>query len=184
MRRIFTIISILITISLIGTIFIQVSWIKSLALVKEDIIKQKISGATKKVASELYGQLTIKGSLASGPRKNSFLKDTYGKDFSKMFYASKDVNLDEVRNRMTNLLEEDNIKNVQIELAYASFEDNTFKNATQNFLSIYENDDTTSNFHCNYIIDPLSGTADENLIGKSALFVVVPHIKSLVYKSL
>lgn len=151
---------------------------------KEDIIKQKISSATKKVAGELYGQLTIKGSVASSPKKSTFLKDTYGRDYAKSFYAAKDVNLEEVRKRMHTLLEEDNIKNVQIELAYASFEDNTFKNATQNFLTIYENEDTTSNFHCNYIIDALSGTPDENLIGKSALFVVVPHIKSLVYKSL
>ncbi|HRF22531.1 MAG TPA: HAMP domain-containing sensor histidine kinase, partial [Chitinophagaceae bacterium] len=50
--------------------------------------------------------------------------------------------------------------------------------------ALYQSEDKINNYHCNFIIDALSGTADENLIGKNALFVVVPQIKSLVYKSL
>lgn len=184
MKRIFPIIAVLITLSLIGTIFIQVNWIKNLALVKEDIIKQKIYDASKKVANELSSQITIKGSIAAGPPKNNFLKDPYLRDFPKLNYTSRDINLQEVQQKILHLLDEDNVKGVKIELGYASFDDNIFKSATKNFLSLYQSEDKINNFHCNFIVDALSGTADENLIGKNALFVVVPQIKSLVYKSL
>lgn len=184
MKKIFPLIAILITLSLIGTIFIQVSWIKNLALVKEDIIKQKIYDATKKVANELSSQVSVKNSLASGPQKNNFLKDPYIKDFQKFSYSARDINLEDVRKKINQILEDANVKGVNIELGYASFDDNSFKNATKNFLALYQSEDKINNYHCNFIIDALSGTADENLIGKNALFVVVPQIKSLVYKSL
>jgi len=184
MKKIFPLIAILITLSLIGTIFIQVSWIKNLALVKEDIIKQKIYDAAKKVANELSSQASVKNSLASGPQKNNFLKDPYIKDFQKFPYSARDINLEDVRKKINQILEDANVKGVNIELGYASFDDNSFKNATKNFLALYQSEDKINNYHCNFIIDALSGTADENLIGKNALFVVVPQIKSLVYKSL
>lgn len=184
MKKIFPLIAILITLSLIGTIFIQVSWIKNLALVKEDIIKQKIYDAAKKVANELSSQASVKNSLASGPQKNNFLKDPYIKDFQKFSYSARDINLEDVRKKINQILEDANVKGVNIELGYASFDDNSFKNATKNFLALYQSEDKINNYHCNFIIDALSGTADENLIGKNALFVVVPQIKSLVYKSL
>jgi hypothetical protein len=50
-------------------------------LVKEDIIKQKIYDAAKKVANELSSQVSVKNSLASAPQKNNFLKDPYIKIF-------------------------------------------------------------------------------------------------------
>lgn len=184
MKRIFTIISVLITISLIGTIFIQVSWIKNLALVKEDIIKQKINTAAKKVVNDLVSQTPVRGSIASDPKKNSFLTDNYLREYNKHTIASRQVDVNDLQKKMKALLAEDDIRNINIELGYASFDDNNFKSATQNFLPIYESEDTVNNFHCNFIVDALSGTPDENLIGKNALFVVVPHIKSLVYKSL
>ena len=99
MKRIFPLIAILITLSLIGTIFIQVSWIKNLALVKEDIIKQKIYDAAKKVANELSSQVSVKNSLASAPQKNNFLKDPYIKDFQKFSYSARDINLEDVRKK-------------------------------------------------------------------------------------
>ena len=53
MKRIFPIIIVLITISLIGIIFIQISWINNMLLAKEEQVREKLTDITGKIASDL-----------------------------------------------------------------------------------------------------------------------------------
>ena len=53
MKRTFTIITVLITISLLGIIFIQLSWLKNMILLKEEQIKGKVERAVIMVGEEL-----------------------------------------------------------------------------------------------------------------------------------
>ncbi|MBL0131964.1 MAG: hypothetical protein IPP43_13380 [Chitinophagaceae bacterium] len=69
MKRTFTIITVLITLSLIGIIFSQVSGIKNMMLLREEQIKQRVIDATKTVAEELEQH---KGSYASGATKKFY----------------------------------------------------------------------------------------------------------------
>ena len=52
-KRIFTIITVLISLSLIGIIFIQLSWIKNMVLLREEQIKHSVEDATKMVGEDL-----------------------------------------------------------------------------------------------------------------------------------
>ena len=64
MKRIFTIITILITLSLVGIIFFQVSWLKNMVLLREEQIKEKIDEAVDLVGHELE---PYKGNYSPGP---------------------------------------------------------------------------------------------------------------------
>ncbi|TAG97864.1 MAG: sensor histidine kinase, partial [Sphingobacteriales bacterium] len=53
MKRLFTLITILITLSLIGIIVLQLSWIKNSLLLKEDQTNQAIDAAVYELSQEL-----------------------------------------------------------------------------------------------------------------------------------
>lgn len=53
MKKVFTLITVLITLSLIGMIVIQVSWIKSMVLIKKEQVREQLNHAMYDVAEEL-----------------------------------------------------------------------------------------------------------------------------------
>src|SRR5438034_1420440 len=53
MKRIFTIITVLIFLSLLGIIYIQLSWLRNMVLLREEQIKHNVQDATKIVGDEL-----------------------------------------------------------------------------------------------------------------------------------
>jgi two-component system phosphate regulon sensor histidine kinase PhoR len=182
MKRIFTIITVLITLSLLSIIVIQVSWIKNMALLREEQIKHNIEEAGAKMASELA---KTKGNAAAGLGRNSFLKEEFSIDFPKRSLIGSQVDIMDVQKKMNALLKGYGIRNAKAELGIASFDvndNNIFEKATLNFETLF--DDTVHNFHRNFLIEALSGTPGENLLGKEALFLVVPGVKNLVYKAL
>jgi len=61
MRKVFTLITVLITLSLIGMIVIQVSWIKSMVLIKKEQVREQLNHAMFEVVEELAEE---KGRLA------------------------------------------------------------------------------------------------------------------------
>jgi two-component system phosphate regulon sensor histidine kinase PhoR len=52
-KRIFTIIIVLITLSVIGIVILQISWLKNMLLLREDQVLQKVEDVTKMVGDEL-----------------------------------------------------------------------------------------------------------------------------------
>src|SRR5689334_14125235 len=75
MKRIFPIIITLITLSLIGIVIVQISWLKSMLVLREDQVKQKVEDVAKKVGNELAeykGAPTVPNKILPG----------FGDDFS------------------------------------------------------------------------------------------------------
>ena len=56
MKKIFPVIIALITLSLMGIIYIQVSWLKNLAQLREEQLKEKLSTVIQQVGDELVVQ--------------------------------------------------------------------------------------------------------------------------------
>jgi len=179
MKRIFTIITILISLSLIGIIVIQVSWIKNMVLLKQEQVKRTVQDVTQKVADELS---LHKGSYATGLGKNS-LSDEYLLDFPKPLNAQKNnYEIDEITTKLKNAFLKYDLKDIRFEFGIMSWEKNEFEKATPNFLTAIE--DTVNNFPANAALEALSGTPGENLSIKELLVVVVPGIKKLAFQSL
>ncbi|MEQ1676324.1 MAG: HAMP domain-containing sensor histidine kinase [Chitinophagaceae bacterium] len=183
MKRTFTIITVLISLSLIGIIVIQISWLKNMVLLREEQIKHSVEESTVAVANELAQQ---KGSYAAGgnPRKG-FLSDELNLDVFKPLSIGKGIDVDLVRQKIEKEFSQRNLKNIRFEFGIAIFDNNgdaNFERMSSDFTKVFEN--TTDNFHTNFEIKALSGTAGENLSVNEALFVSVPNIKGLVFKSL
>ena len=182
MKRTFTFITILISLSLTGIIVIQVSWIKNMVLLREEQIKHSVEEATKIVAAQLAEH---KGSYAAGNTKRGLLADEFILDFSKPLNIGQRIDMEEVRKKFIKAFLANDLKDIRFEFGIASFDNNdntVFEKVTPNFMASFE--DTVHNFSKYVGLEALSGTAGENLSTSEMLVVVIPNIKSLVYKSL
>lgn len=182
MKRTFTFITILISLSLTGIIVIQVSWIQNMVLLREEQIKHSVEEATKVVAAQLAEH---KGSYAAGNTKRGLLTDEFILDFSKPLNIGQRIDMEEVRKKFVKAFLANDLKDIRFEFGIASFDNNdntVFEKVTANFMASFE--DTVHNFSKYVGLEALSGTAGENLSTSEMLVVVIPNIKSLVYKSL
>jgi two-component system, OmpR family, phosphate regulon sensor histidine kinase PhoR len=183
MKRTFTFITILISLSLIGIIIIQVSWLKNMVMLREEQLKHNVEEVTRVVAGELAEH---KGSYAAGNTKRNFLTNDLIIDFSKPLNIGQRINIEEVRKKFDKTFLSYNIKNIQYEFGIARFDsfDNTiFEKTTPGFIAAFQ--DTVNNFIPKWVgLEVLSGTPGENLSTTELLVVVIPDIKRLVYKSL
>ncbi|HWR32119.1 MAG TPA: HAMP domain-containing sensor histidine kinase [Chitinophagaceae bacterium] len=179
MKRTFSIITVLISLSLIGIIVIQVSWIQNMVMLRTEQIKNNVQNVTQKVAGELSER---KGSYSSGINKRGLLTDEFILDFSKPITIGQKYTVEEIKQKFQKAFEQYNLKNIKFEFAIASIDNNGFEKATPDFITAQE--DTSNNFHSNAALEALSGTPGENLSIKEVLFVVVTNIKSIAYKSL
>lgn len=182
MKRIFTIITILITLSLAGIILIQVSWINNMISLRIEQIKHSVDESTKAVAVELAQH---KGNYASSTQKKGILSDPFGFDIFKPMTIAQSFDANEIKGRIQNSFLRYKIKNIPFEFGIATFPPDGgyyFERMTPNIERAL--DDTVNNYSSNFELVALSGTAGENLTAREALFVVVPGIKAFAVKSL
>lgn len=154
-----------------------------MVLLREEQIKHSVEESTVAVANELAQQ---KGSYAAGGNnRKGFLSDELNLDVFKPLSIGKGIDVDLVRQKIEKEFSQRNLKNIRFEFGIAIFDNNgdaNFERMSSDFTRVFEN--TTDNFHTNFEIKTLSGTAGENLSVSEALFVSVPNIKGLVFKSL
>lgn len=182
-KRIFTVITVLISLSLIGIIVIQVSWLKNMVLLRQEQIQHSVEESTKAVGDELAQH---KGSYASGINRKGFLSDQFSLDNFKPSTIGQDVGVEEIQKKIEREFSVRNLKDIRFEFGIAVFDpkgrEDVFEKMSANFIPVYE--DTVNSFHANVILSALSGTAGENLSVNEVLFVSIPNIKSIVFKSL
>lgn len=182
MKRIFSVITVLITLSLIGLILIQVSWINNMVLLRQEQIKHSVEESTKKVGNELSMH---KGGFSTGPAKRGFLTEDFTLELFKPVTIGQRFDVEEIRKKFLRVFQQHNLKNIDFEFGIASFDrmgNNVFEKISPNFITAYE--DTLNNFSFNWGLEAFSGTAGENLGVNEVLFVVIPNLKSLVLKDL
>jgi two-component system phosphate regulon sensor histidine kinase PhoR len=180
MKKIFPIITILTTLSLIGLIFFQVKWIKSAKDIKEQQLSENISRATGEAAEKLM----IERNILSFSKKNDLLFPSENRmlDFLKnsviQRFSKEEIN-EIIRNSLLKYLKKD----VPFEFA-----------VTQN--SIVGEDIIQSENFSKYAIDtannqqhviPLaaaSGSSLENLSKDEFLIIIVPDEISIVFREI
>ena len=182
MKRIFTIITVLISLSLIGLILIQVSWINNMVLLRQEQIKHSVEEATKLVGNELAQH---KGGFTPGNTKRGLLVDDFRMEMFKPITIGQRFSVEDINNRIRKTFLQNKLKNITFEFGIASFDkfdNNIFEIVSPSFVTAYE--DTVNNWTCPVLLEAFSGTAGENLTTSEVLFVVIPDIKSLVLKDL
>ncbi|MBL7745117.1 MAG: HAMP domain-containing histidine kinase [Chitinophagaceae bacterium] len=186
MKRTFTIITILITLSLIGIIFFQVTWLQNMVLLRQEQIKEKINAATKMVGDEL---IQYKGNYSPGITKSdNLLTDDFSIEFLRPTTVGRRFNNAELSEKIRNAFKRMGIEKMQFEFGLIAADPRNnlvgkIERQSENFGR--ELDDTLNNYSPPaYTLITPSGSAAENLAMDEHLFIVGVNYKTFAFKSL
>ncbi|MCG2616479.1 HAMP domain-containing histidine kinase [Terrimonas sp. NA20] len=187
MKKIFLVIIILISISLIGIILIQLSWLKNMILLKEEQVKEKIDRAVDNVGQELN---QYKGSYWNN-KITSQSNAPFPDDFTELLRPvtiGKRFTTAELESKIASALRVQQLAGMRFEfILYAGGMRNatgigTIERVSKNFLDIYE--DTSMNHSRIFSLSAPSGSAAENLAVDETLHVVAINWKNFALKEL
>jgi two-component system, OmpR family, phosphate regulon sensor histidine kinase PhoR len=181
-KKIFPLILVLITISLIGVIIIQVAWIKNMLLLKEDQVRQKVDNIAIKVGEELA---VYKGAPApQGLKPFSGLDDEFSFEFTKPYNVAQRFTAKELYEKIRLTFVAQKMEDIPFEFALMSSNRGVLQKErnSNNFEEWYS--DTVNHFATHYPLIPPSGSAAENLSADEWLIIVVPNLKNIVFESL
>jgi two-component system phosphate regulon sensor histidine kinase PhoR len=182
-KRIFPIIIFLIGLSLIGIIYIQYSWLDSMLLLKQDQLKERLYNVAKSISKDLSEYKGVSHPLSK--TYPIFNDDNISSDFFKPYLVGNRLTTQEISEKIRVAFQANNLKEVPFEFALAvlnSGEMAYMERQSQDFVQWYA--DTTNHLsYFNYLISP-SGSATENLTSDEVLIIVVPQIKSLVFRDM
>lgn len=184
MKRVFTAIIILVTISLIGIIFIQLSWLRNMILLREEQIKEKIERAVNIVGEELA---QYKGSYTVGNKNNPIFQDEFSIDFLRPVTIGKRFTAAEIEEKIDNAFRSVGLEGVKFEFLLHTGGMRpgpvaTVERQSKNFTTEIEN--TLDNLSRSYPLYAPSGSAAENLAVDEILNVLVIDWKKVAVKSL
>ncbi len=186
MKRTFTIITVLITVSLLGIIFIQLSWLKNMILLKEEQIKEKVQKAVILVGEELA---IIKGSSLSNKitSSNTIFPDDFAMELLRPVTIGRRFTAAELHEKIRKGFNAQELDKVQFEFMLATISPRTgtigkIELQSKNFITEYE--DSINNFSRAYPLFAPSGSAAENLAADESLVVSALDWKEAAVKEL
>ncbi len=180
MKKTFPIITILITISLLGLILFQVLWIDSVKMSQEEKLKDNVISATGAAGIRLMEEKTIsifqkKSDLLISP-------DRFPLDFRRHSVIHR-FSKEEIKNIIREELLKTGMKDVPFEFTVT---DNNIVSGdqitTDNFFKFYA--DSANNLSQTVVLQAASGSELENFAPQEYLVVIVPHQNAIIFKQL
>lgn len=183
-KKIFTVIIILIGISLIGIIFIQLSWLQNMILLRQEQIKEKIEKAVNIVGEELA---QYKGNYPVGSRNNMIFEEEFPLDFPRSATIGKRFTTAELEEKIRNAFRAVQLDKVKFEFLLHTGSPRTgmivtIERQSNGFAT--QLDDTVNNLSRSYPLYAPSGSAAENLALDEMLNVLVIDWKNVAIKAL
>lgn len=187
MKKIFPIIIVLISLSLIGTIYIQYSWIRTMLVNKHDEIEFKLVRTLEEVSKELIEQKGTLPSLKNYRTKPGFSlpSDQFQLELMKPATITQKFTEFEIHEKIAKALHKQGLQDIKFEFAITgdiSAPSADFEIKSNNFLSQLE--DTMSNLQLQYALQPQSGSDFENLMPVQIMMLIIPDIKKLVLEQM
>lgn len=182
MKRIFPIIIILISISLVGIILIQISWLKNMVVLKKDQVEEKVKNISTQVADELaqYKSASAPSIIKPFPDFNGDLLES-----PRTFNIGQRFTAQELYDKIRRAFISQNIENIPFEFALVTFRNSIIgqpERQSKGFAEWYE--DSINHYFWISPIVPQSGSPAENLSAEEYLIIVVPNVTNIVYKSM
>lgn len=182
MKRIFPVIIVLITLSLIGIVIVQISWLKSMLALREDQVKQKVNEVAIKVGDELAqykGTPTVPNKILPG------FGDDFSFELTKPYSLGHRFTAQDIYEKLRSAFAAQQMENIPFEFGLATLSSGSLgyiERQSSNFSAWY--DDSANHYYYHYPLIAPSGSAAENLSVDEMLIVVVPSVKNIVSKSL
>ena len=179
MKKIFPVITILISLSLLGLIFFQFLWLKSAKEIKE----QQLADNLTKSAGESALKLMEDNNLFPRQKKNNLLfpSDKLQLEFVKPSVIQR-FSKDEIKEIVKNSFDRNSLKNIPFEFAITENSLMGDQMVTENFFKYYL--DSANNINRIVLLQPASGSNLENLSKEEFLVIVIPHQRSIVLREI
>lgn len=183
MKKVFPIIIVLISLSLIGTIYIQYSWIRTMLVNKHDEIQFKLLRTLEEVSKELIEQKGTLPSLKNYRTKPGFSlpSDQFQLELMKPATITQKFTEFEIHEKIVHALRRQGLKDIKFEFAITgdiSAPSADFEIKSPLFLQQLE--DTVTNLQLQYPLQPQSGSDYENLMPVQIMMLIIPDIKRIV----
>jgi two-component system, OmpR family, phosphate regulon sensor histidine kinase PhoR len=184
MKKIFPVIILLITASLIGIIVIQVAWFKSALENKQEELWAKMTKAVSQVGSDLSDDMTALPNLKSSLLKRSFSfpSEQMLSELNKPSIVANRYTEFEIEEKLRRSFAEQGLKQTPFEFAIINETMNVFEMRSKKFLKLAE--DTISNKDFLYPIQVPDGSDYENLVPLEFIKVIVPNTKTIALQQL
>lgn len=185
MKKIFPIIVILISLSLLGIIILQVSWFRNLLLVQKEQLLNKVELATLEVADELSNYASTPSPLRNSRKPSVILQDPDGQmiNLFKPQPLSARFSAGDIYRKIRDRFNKKGLQKVDFEFAISTNNNYyTFELQSKHFGGEFL--DTIGNKTRIAPIYPQGGSFAEGLVPYESLIVVVPDFEKQVWESI
>ncbi len=185
MKKIFPIIVILISLSLLGIIILQVSWFRNLLLVQKEQLLNKVELATLEVADELSNYASSTSPLRNPRKPSVILQDQDGQmiNLFKPQPLSARFSAGDIYRKIRDRFNKKGLQKVDFEFAISTNNNYyTFELQSKHFGTEFL--DTIGNKTRIAPIYPQGGSFAEGLVPYESLIIVVPDFEKQVWESI
>lgn len=185
MKKVFPIIIVLISLSLIGIIVIQINWFKNQLLIQQERFIDRVDKAGLNVAEDLSKHM-MGGSMKFGSKRQGGFQMFPGDlsfNISRPPTISDRYTAQEIQAKLIKAFDKEGLQNLRFEFAVTSNSDD-FVLEMQSEHFDKESADTT---HFRRRVIPVmagSGSNFEGLLANEHLFIIIPDFKTQVWQSL
>ncbi|HYK47311.1 MAG TPA: HAMP domain-containing sensor histidine kinase [Parafilimonas sp.] len=184
MKKIFPVIIVLISLSLVGIILIQINWFKNQLFVQQERFIEKVEKAGFDVVQELSKQAAASNSFRLNKRQGlQLFPDNLSFKIGRLPTISDRYTTAEINDKLVKSFNKEGLTNLRFEFAITSSSDDfELEMQTEHFQQ--ESFDTT---HFRRIVIPIipeTGTDLEGLLAYEHLFIIIPDFKVQVWQSL
>jgi two-component system, OmpR family, phosphate regulon sensor histidine kinase PhoR len=185
LRKIFPVIIVLITLSLIGTIYIQYNWLRTMLVDKQEDFRFRVIRSIDEVGRTLMEQKGTLPSLRNYRTRPGFSwpSEQFNSELMRLPTIAQKFTEFEVREKLHKAFEMQELKDVKFEFAITSNVNLlSYELKSRDFLTQAE--DTINNLVLYYLFQPPSGSDLENLVPEEVMTVVVPNVKKIVLQEM
>ncbi|HYF33093.1 MAG TPA: HAMP domain-containing sensor histidine kinase [Chitinophagaceae bacterium] len=186
MKKIFPIIFLLISFSLIGIIYIQVNWLYTMAENKQGELNEKVIDAMNIVGQELIAQKSSLPNLRNPKTRPGFSwpSDQFLKELMRPSTIGEKYTDFEVAEKLQKAFNTVGLHDTPFEFAIASnFNLLTYELKSRGFFKFLEDTAYNSKAFIYPILVP-SGSNYEGLVPDETMIVIVPNVKKIVLKQI
>lgn len=183
-KKIFPLIIILITCSLIGAIYIQYNWLRIMLASRQEEFNWKVVSGVIQVSEQLMQQKNSLPSLKNYRNHPGFSWPSQQmlSELMKPSGVAQKFTPFEVEEKLKQAFRNQDLPKLNFEFAVINTTMNTYEMKTERFDLMKK--DTVNNLTYYYGLQPESGSDWENLVPDEELCVIVPNVKGIVLRQM
>ena len=183
LRKIFPVIIVLISLSLIGTIYVQYSWLRTMLVDKHEEFRYKLIRGINEVGMNLMEQKSTLPSLKNYRIRPDFSlqSEQFRSELMRPPTIAQKFTEQEVADKLHKAFNTQGLKEVKFEFAITSNVNLlSYEIKSRAFLNQVEDTASDRNLVLYYLFQPPSGSDLENLVPEEIMTVIVPNVKKVV----